>query len=276
LQPLATYLAEAQANLSDDPWLADAAMLKSQLLDALRQLAHGRAPFGISTWKSKLEALKQAYIARYAELHQQARLGPAEDQRRSALLRSPRATQFKALAQIDLFSSQQDYATWTRALTGLQACLDFHTGLLADTPTCPRCNFRATDQEGAAATRVSSLDARLDTILQQWHAGLQDALNSDVARTSRAAMTPAERRPLEDYLAQSDPMAQPLNDKLVTAANRALRGLQTVPLAGEELLDAMRQGGLPCTVSELEARFKRYLAQLMRGHDTNNTRLTLE
>ena len=33
---------------------------------------------------------------------------------------------------------------------------------------------------------------------------------------------------------------------------------------------------MPCTVSDLQQRFNRYINETMRGHDAANTRLTLE
>jgi hypothetical protein len=42
------------------------------------------------------------------------------------------------------------------------------------------------------------------------------------------------------------------------------------------LLEALKAGGLPCTVEELQRRFISFVSQNMRGHDPRNTRLTLD
>jgi hypothetical protein len=42
------------------------------------------------------------------------------------------------------------------------------------------------------------------------------------------------------------------------------------------MLQALKTGGLPCTRQELHNRFKQFLDQQMRGHDTGNTRLALD
>jgi hypothetical protein len=43
----------------------------------------------------------------------------------------------------------------------------------------------------------------------------------------------------------------------------------------DELLEALKTGGLPCPLEELENRFRNFVRQAMRGHDARNTRLTL-
>lgn len=275
LQPATAYLATAEATLPDDPWTAAAATLKAVLLDALRQLAHGRADFTYSAWRTRLDELKQRYIARYAELHQRARLTGPQEQRRGRLLADPRVAQLRALGGIDIFRTQQEFATWAARATALTPCPEFHAGLLADAPVCPRCSYRPSGQDVDAANQLATLADQLDAIVHQWHQGLRAALESDTAQASIGAMTAAERRPLDAYLAAAEPSAE-LPTGLVDAANRALHGLRTVTVNPDALLDALRHGGLPCTVADLERRFKHYVTRLLAGHDATNTRLTLE
>jgi hypothetical protein len=86
-------------------------------------------------------------------------------------------------------------------------------------------------------------------------------------------MTTAERAPIDDYLATPGiPAALPPG--LVEAANKALRGLQTVALDPAALVAALQAGGLPCTVEQVQERFTGYLQSVLRGHDRGTTRLT--
>ena len=48
-----------------------------------------------------------------------------------------------------------------------------------------------------------------------------------------------------------------------------------MPLAEEDLLEALRSGGLPCTPEELRQRFEAFLARALRGSDPRTTRLSL-
>jgi hypothetical protein len=47
-------------------------------------------------------------------------------------------------------------------------------------------------------------------------------------------------------------------------------------LEEDALLAALKEGGLPCTVEELERRFNTFVAQAIRGHDQRTTRLKME
>jgi len=86
-------------------------------------------------------------------------------------------------------------------------------------------------------------------------------------------MTPAERRPIERFLDQRDDDPN-IPEGFVAAATQALRGIEALTLAVGGLLEALKEGGLPCTVEELQRRFISFVSQNMRGHDPRNTRLT--
>jgi hypothetical protein len=55
----------------------------------------------------------------------------------------------------------------------------------------------------------------------------------------------------------------------------ALRGIEAVTLPVDDLLEALKEGGLPCAVEELECRFADFVSRNMRGHDPRSARLTL-
>ena len=88
-------------------------------------------------------------------------------------------------------------------------------------------------------------------------------------------MTPDERRPIERFLDQRDDDPA-IPEGFVTAASQALRGIEALTLPVDSLLEALKEGGLPCTVEELQQRFTEFVRQAMRGHDPRNTRLTLD
>jgi hypothetical protein len=115
----------------------------------------------------------------------------------------------------------------------------------------------------------------LDDLLTRWRQALRDALSSQAAQTSLAAMTAAERKPVETFLTQKD-AATDIPKGFVQAATQALRGIQAVTLPVDALLEALKTGGLPCTPEELQRRFTEFVKKQMRGHDAGTTRLTLD
>jgi len=121
---------------------------------------------------------------------------------------------------------------------------------------------------------LDDLDGRLDAMLSGWRSALRTALAGESVRQSLRDMTPAERKPIETFLASADDDPV-IPDKFVQSVNRALRGIQALALDPAELLAALRAGGLPCTVEDMMTRFGAYIAEILRGHDKAATRLTL-
>jgi hypothetical protein len=276
LQPAAAYLSEALASLPEEhPWAERSRAGRDELLAGLRRLARGEASFDRAGWQRRLEGLRQEYVRAYGELHRQYVLGPADDGRRTRIMGDARVAQLRDLATIDILSNAERDG-WIQAISGIRTCREFHEGLLADAPTC-RCGFRPVQVAGglAAGRQLELLDERLDTILAQWHAALVDALRSETAQHSIAAMTAQERQPLEVYLALPDPAGASLPAGLAQVANQALRGIDTVSLAVDELVEALKAGGLPCTVEQLNQRFANHVTAAMSGRDARTTRLTL-
>jgi len=276
IQPLTTYLAEAQANLADShPWSERAAAARQALLDDMRRLGRGEETRSGPALARELETLKSDYVAAYAELHRQLVLGPQADDRRQRLYNDPRLAALNELSAIDLLSSPE-LELWKQALSALPTCRDFHEGAIADTPTCPSCHLRPAQHHHAQAGRMlDQLDDRLDDLLTRWRQALRANLTSDTAQRSREAMAPAERRPIEQFLDQSE------NDPHIpagfaAAATQALRGIEALTLPVDDLLEALKEGGLPCTVAELQRRLADFVHQRLRGHDPRNTRLTLD
>ena len=279
IQPLTAYLAEAQANLSDDhPWSERAAAARQALLDDARRLGKGEDARDGPALVRELETLKADYVAAYTDLHGRLVLGPRADDRRLRLYDDVRLAALNELSTVDLLHpNRTELEAWKDAIAGLRPCREFHEGAIADTPTCPSCHLRPAQYRHVdqADQMLDQLDARLDDMLVRWRQALRDALESEPARHSREAMAPAERRPIERFLAQSDD-APDIPEYFVTAATQALRGIEALTLPVDDLLEALKQGGLPCTLDELQRRFAEFVGAEMRGHDPRNTRLTLD
>ncbi len=277
LQAITTYFAEAQANLpADHPWSERASAVREKVLQEVRRGAKEEKTRDEHTILRDLEGLKKEYIAAYSELHRRLTLGPAADDRRQRLYQGPRLAAAETLSQIDLLSSSE-LDDWKKVVTGLPTCREYHAGSIADSPTCPVCHLRPVEHRGAtqAEQMLLQLDERLDDLLIRWRQALRANLTSETAMRSRKAMTPAERKPIEGFLAQSDDDTN-IPQGFVESAVRALRGIEAVTLPVDDLVGALKAGGLPCTVQELQGRFRNFVQKAIRGRDESNTRLTLD
>jgi hypothetical protein len=278
LQPLTAYLAEAQANLPPEhPWAQRAAAAQQDILAQVRRLGKGEAAPDGQALVRELEALKAEYVKVYSEFHRQLRLGPQADQRRQRLYNDPRLAALNALSAIDLLPTAE-LEGWKQAISSPLPCPEFHEGVLNQGPTCPYCRLRPAQQqrlEGRADLLLDVLDERLDDLLRRWRQALRSNLQSETAQHSLAAMTPMERWPIDRFLEQSDD-APDIPENFVPVAIQALRGITALPLRVQDLLEALKAGGLPCTLDEFRRRFNAFVDQAMHGHDPRNTRLMLE
>jgi len=278
-QPLTAYLETAASNLADDdPWMPGAVQARQGLLDGLRTFAQNTASFPTPAFRQRLERLKRDYVKRYTELHNTYVLGQSADAARKRLLDSKQLKQARQLARIDLFSGSSELGGWSQALTAIPVCPNYHPGLIENTPTCPTCRFRAASAGAQPAqARLATLDARLETLLTQWHTALRSELGKETAQAAIATMTAAERKPITDYLALDEPAETTLPAGFVESVNQALRGLRGVTLNAAEVIAALKSPTMPCTVDDLERRFAAFVqALLAQGNDRNNTRLTIE
>lgn len=200
------------------------------------------------------------------------------DERRQRLYADERMTALQELVEIDLLqaSGKAELGAWQSIIAGLKTCREFHEGILTDSPTC-RCGFRpATSVDIEKAEQVlDHLDLTLDDLLSRWRQALLDALSSEAVQTSLGAMTEAERMPVSQFLSQSDTQTE-IPQGFVRSAIQALRGIQSLTLPVDALLEALKAGGLPCTPAELERRFAAFVKQEMRGYDAQTTRLSLD
>lgn len=276
LQPLTSYLSEAQANLPEGhAWSQRAAAVHAELLDEVRRHGRGESQRSAQTLRQELETLKKGYVAAYAEEHRRLVLGPDADARRERLYQDARLEALNTLSRVTVLN-EQELTAWKREIQSLPTCRGFHEGMLGETPTCRYCGLRPAQRPSAgnAEMTLDSLDDRLDRMLANWRRALRDSLNTAHCRQSMAAMAPDERHPIELFLAQDD-AATDVPEGFVTSADKALRGVQVVTLSVDELVAHLRAGGLPCDEEELQNRFAEYLRQALRGYDAASTRLNL-
>ena len=278
IQPYTTYLAEAQANLPEDhEWSRCANRIRNKTLDSVRNFGNGEEGFDLQIVIGDLSQLKKEYMNVYSDLHRRARLSAEGDKLRERLYNDKRFKSVHALSEIDLLARSGEFKKWYEQLIKLVPCLEFHEKVLTDSPTCPSCHFRPSQQTVSVSsdTIVKNLDIQLSDILKNWRKALRDNLNSEIARHSLEAMAANERKPIEEFLAQSED-AEILPDNFIPVAIQALRGISAVALSINSLLNSLKEGGLPCTKEEMLNRFRRFLDQQMQGHDAGNTRLTLD
>jgi hypothetical protein len=116
----------------------------------------------------------------------------------------------------------------------------------------------------------------LDGLVRGWTDTLRANLEDPTVSGNINLISDATgKHELQTFL-KSKQLPDPVTPSLVKALQEVLRGLQPVLLGSSDLLAALSDGGLPCTITELRERFDRYVANLIKGKDPSKVRVLIE
>ncbi|MFQ5613684.1 MAG: DUF6079 family protein [Anaerolineae bacterium] len=285
LQPLTAYLGVATAVLpADHEWVKKAEALQAE------QLAQLRSGFRVSGSESTqslklttrnsllraLEALKDEYIQLYLDLHRRARLTAAEDERKKRLLGDPRHKQLTALAAID-FLPVAKLKEWENTLADLHPCFTIGASDLKERPLCPSCGYRPVEEQAGRQAQVllDDQEDQLNKLYADWTNALLTNLNQGETQANIALMTADQQRLVQNFL-DAGALPQTVGYDFVQTVKEALTGLERVTVPPEDILLALTEGGMPCTVQEMQIRFRRFVEDRIGGKDPNKVRIVIE
>jgi hypothetical protein len=277
--PETSYLGKAKAVLeSKHPWVEQMRQRRAELIGKVTSPKH-RADAGFQrSLGQALAELKADYQEAYLGSHGKARLGATDDKRKARLSQDPRLKQLQQLSLIEMMPAQQ-LKNFANHLFSLKTCFSLTKQELSADPICPHCAFRPVEEPLTgvnASDQVAQLDAQLDDLVRDWTstlvANLEDPTVSDNINLLSNA---AGKKAIEAFLADHE-LPDPVNATFLKALQDVLSGLEKVVLAENELRRALTDGGVPCTVSELQERFESFLTKLTKGKDSAKVRVVVE
>jgi len=277
VQPLTAYLGVALAVLPvNHEWSRKVKALQQEHVARLRDPQNWRQPALRASLSGALENLKSEYVQVYLDLHRRARLNAAEDDRKKQLMGDMRHKQLTALAAIE-FLPVADLKQWESDLARLRPCYAIGASDLKEHPLCPNCGYRPVE-EPAGAHAAAVLDQQEEVLGQlyaDWTNALLTNLHQEATQANVALMTPEQRKLAEDFL-EAGVLPEKVGYDFVQTVKEALAGLERVAVPPEDILMALTQGGMPCTVQELLARFRRFVEERTEGKDSNKVRIVVE
>ncbi|RDV81702.1 DUF6079 family protein [Ammonifex thiophilus] len=267
------YLSEAEKVLPEHhPWIEEAKKVKEDLLVRVSDFSSA-ARVEI---ERELAALKRSYIESYVALHAKARLGAAEDRRKSEFLKDKRLEALRKLATINILPTGQLTDLQNR-LAELKSCPNLTTQELEERPWCPHCGFKPREEsaDASAATILQSLDEEMDRLLESWTATLVDNLADPTVRQNLELLKPEVRVKVEEFL-QTQKLPSELENDFIQAVRELLKGLNKVTIGADELKRALAHDGQPATLKEIKKRFEDFLNERTKGMDPDTVRIVLE
>jgi Family of unknown function (DUF6079) len=142
---------------------------------------------------------------------------------------------------------------------------------------CPHCNFRPQEESlGASGVAVlDQTDQQLDTLMENWTKTLLDNLDDPTARKSVNLLPDAQKQAVDAFL-KSKKLPEKISNDLVQGMQTALSGLTAIAVKTADLLEALSDGGAPCTVGQIQSRFEAFIQKITRGKESAKVRLIIE
>ena len=277
LTALTSYLGTAAAVLPPtDPWRTQMETVRSEwrakLMDPnVRAAADFRQKISRA-----LQKVKDDYRTAYFNLHKKARLGANEDGKKKELLKDARLESLKKLAGVSLLSHSTLSELQSR-LAKVQTCFTLVKDDLDSSAICPHCNFRPQEENlGASGVAVlDQIDGQLDGLLENWTKTLLDNLDDPTAKKSIKLLPDDQQKAVETFL-KAKTLPDKISNDLVQGMQTALSGLIAISVNPDDLLNALSDGGAPCTVEQIQGRFGEFVTKITRGKEASKVRLVID
>ena len=271
----ASYLSQAEMVLSPGhDWVNTAQDTRKQVLN---KLATDRTVPHAAEYRQILGRLKNGYIAAYTAQHSKARLGVAEDKTKAALQKDPRLVSVRALAGISLLPTSQ-LTRFEETLDKLRNCASLVDSDLAASPVCPHCDFRPAHEQGdmlPAATVLKQIDHELCRLLENWVQTLVDNLEDPIIQSNFELLADSSRKIVSGF-AETGTLPDMVTPGFIAIVQEALSGLEKITVTGEDIKQALLQGGSPTTPEDLRKRFETLLNDRCKGKDATKLRFVVE
>lgn len=271
----ASYLGQAELVLPPDhAWVKQAQDTRKNVLESL---STGRTNQNGSEHRQTLSKLKKDYLTAYVSLHSKARLGVSEDKTKTALRKDSRLVAMRALANISLMPTSQ-LTTFEEKLDKLKSCASLIDSELSVSPVCPHCNFRPANEQGdmlPAANVLKQLDDELDQLLEGWVQTLLDNLEDPIIQSNFELLKEGSRKIVTGFV-ETKSLPEPVTPEFISAVQEALSGLDKVVVSGDDIRQALLQGGSPATPEDLRRRFDAFMNERCKGKDTTKLRFVVE
>jgi hypothetical protein len=278
LTVLTGYLGTAAAVLPpQDTWRTQMETIRSEWRAKLMDpTARSAADFRQKIIRA-LQKGKDDYRTAYFNLHKKARLGVNEDSKKKELLKDTRLACLDKLAKgVSLLPHSTLIDLQTR-LAKVQTCFTLVKDELDTSPICLHCNFRPQEENlgASGAIVLDQIDQQLDGLSENWTKTLVENLDDPTAKKS-IKLLPDEQKAAVNAFLKSKKLPEKISNDLVQSIQQALSGLVAIPVRLNELLDALSDGGAPCTVEQIQARFKEFVQKITRGKEQSKVRLVID
>ena len=278
LTSLTGYLATAAAVLPpQDAWRTEMESIRAEWRARLMDpQARSAADFRQKINRA-LQKAKDDYRTAYLNLHKKARLGVNDDSKKKDLLKDARLATLDKLAKGVSLLQRSALTDLQARLAKVQTCFTLVKDDLASSAICPHCSYRPQEENlGASGAAVLDLiDQQLDGLLEAWTKVLLQDLDDPTAKKSVKLLPDGQKQAVNAFL-KGKKLPEKISNDLVQGMQTALSGLIAISVKPADLLDALSDGGAPCTVEQIQTRFTEFVQKISRGKEQSKVRLVID
>ena len=278
LTALTGYLGTAAAVLPpQDPWRTQMETIRSDWRAKLMDPAARSAADFRQKINRALQKAKDDYRTAYFNLHKKARLGVNEDTKKKDLLKDSRLACLDKLAKGVSLLPHSTLSDLQTRLANVKTCFTLVKDEMDASPICPHCSFRPQEENlgGSGVTVLDQIDTQLDGLLDNWTKTLLENLDDPTAKNSTKLLPDEQQKAISAFLKEKS-LPEKISNDLVQGMQTALSGLIAISVKPAELLDALSENGVPCTVQQIQNRFEEFVQKITRGKEPSKVRLVIE
>ena len=277
ISPLFAYLSAAESIMPrDHPWVNQLDEIRSKIIIDLQNTNIQNDPAEKTAILRKLIVLKNSYIEEYLKMHGKSRLDRLGDTKKSRLLKDVKFAKLSKLASVELLPIAQIIDFQDR-LGRFKSCFSLISKDLEDSFFCLHCNFRPLGEPKIVAninTLITNLDEELEQIEIRWKQTLIDNLNDPAVQVKFSLLSSKKKILLEDFIKKQE-LPEEIDIEFIQTLQEVFSGLEKAEIKIEDLKNALTNGGTPCTLEELNNRFKLFLVTILKDKDPKNIRIVL-
>lgn len=262
IQPLTIYLFQVESIFPDT-----ASILTSILSLKKEFIVHFTSPktrLDETTnldYLRRLTDLKNGIISEYQIEHKKARLDKKQDEKLKKIKNGQKIKVLGKIRQISLMPGDE-LENYTQKLTFLKPCFQLAPSDIANSPICPHCNYYPLKEsyQKSVDIMVEELSQELDQIYQNWIDAIRRHLEDPSAKSSIELLNKTEKKAVDNFLENNDfPKDTDTLKEFINAVNKVIKGLEKIIISIDEIVNALKEGGYPCTTDELIDRFTKFI-----------------
>ena len=164
-------------------------------------------------------------------------------------------------------------------LAALKPCFSLTKEDLERTPSVPIASSdllrNLWGRHVSAAQSLAAVDADQDRMHDEWARTLLENLSDPTVRRSLEALSAKQRKIVDGFTGKNE-LPATIENEFVTVLQQVFQGLEKVTVTTADIRRALTDGGAPCPVADMKARFERHLDEVTRGKDPARIRIVVE